>query len=313
MVRGCEPHPAPDPRRLRRLARRRPRRGSHRLALPRRPARRGPPGHRRAARHPALPPRRDPGRRPRARARRRAPGAVGRADAALALHRRARPRHPRRGPLARPARAAAPGRSLRRAGAALPRPEDRGDRRGAARRRGLLRSRRPRCRGARARHHSGDRRLQHVVRDPEPVAPRPRRGGRRRAGGLAAGWVSFSRPDALRELLAIPARVEPVAYLCLGWPDERPVRPGLESAGWAARAPPDAVVMGERWTGDAPVTLGRAQRPALDRDAAIAARDRLDKLVKPAGSLGALEPLIERWASITGAPPPPTVRAGVLV
>ena len=40
--------------------------------------------------------------------------------------------------------------------------------------------------------------------------------------------------------------------------------------------------------------------------------DRLDALVKPAGSLGALEMLIERWASITGAAPPASLRAGVL-
>jgi nicotinate-nucleotide--dimethylbenzimidazole phosphoribosyltransferase len=35
--------------------------------------------------------------------------------------------------------------------------------------------------------------------------------------------------------------------------------------------------------------------------------------VKPSGSLGALEALIERWASITGAPPPARLHAGVLV
>lgn len=39
----------------------------------------------------------------------------------------------------------------------------------------------------------------------------------------------------------------------------------------------------------------------------------MDDLVKPAGSLGALEATIERWASITGRPPPPRARAGVLV
>jgi len=50
-----------------------------------------------------------------------------------------------------------------------------------------------------------------------------------------------------------------------------------------------------------------------DRAAATAARDRLDRLVKPAGSLGALEPLIERWAQVTGGPPPARVRAGILV
>jgi nicotinate-nucleotide--dimethylbenzimidazole phosphoribosyltransferase len=75
--------------------------------------------------------------------------------------------------------------------------------------------------------------------------------------------------------------------------------------------------MQERWTAAEPPAPARpggpGPRPPLDRAAAIAARDRLDALVKPAGSLGALEALIERWASITGAPPPARVRAGVLV
>jgi nicotinate-nucleotide--dimethylbenzimidazole phosphoribosyltransferase len=39
----------------------------------------------------------------------------------------------------------------------------------------------------------------------------------------------------------------------------------------------------------------------------------LDELVKPAGGLGVLETVIERWAAITGGPPPARVRAGVLV
>jgi nicotinate-nucleotide--dimethylbenzimidazole phosphoribosyltransferase len=132
-----------------------------------------------------------------------------------------------------------------------------------------------------------------------------------RAEGLGVGWVSFYRPDDLRALLDIPGRVEPMAWLCLGWPDEQPVRPGLEAAGWSARAPLADVVMEERWTGAAAAAAPSDIHP--DRDAAIAARDRLDALVKPAGSLGALEPMIERWASIAGAPPPARIRAGVLV
>ena len=140
-----------------------------------------------------------------------------------------------------------------------------------------------------------------------------------RAEGLGVGWVSFYRKEDLRAVLGIPGRVDPIAYLCLGWPDERPARPGLESAGWSARMPLDEVVMQERWpdAGAAPGGPGSAESRAgpgsPDRVAAIAARDRLDQLVKPAGSLGALEPLIERWAQITGAPPPPRIRAGVLV
>jgi nicotinate-nucleotide--dimethylbenzimidazole phosphoribosyltransferase len=135
-----------------------------------------------------------------------------------------------------------------------------------------------------------------------------------RAEGLGVGWVSFYQPEDMRAVLGIPARVEPVAYLCVGWPDERPIRPGLESAGWAKRAGLDAVVMDERWSSAAtPAPPSRPAVPRFDRTAAIAARDRLDQLVKPSGSLGALEGLIERWAQIAGAPPPPSPRAGVLV
>jgi len=147
-----------------------------------------------------------------------------------------------------------------------------------------------------------------------------------RAEGLGVGWVSFYRPPDLRALLGLPDRVEPVAYLCVGWPDEQPVRPSLEAAGWSQRLPLDAVVMHERWRDDgtsaqppaasggrAGAPPGARRAPAVDRKAAIAARDRSDELVKPAGSLGALETLIERWAQITGAPPPERVRAGILV
>jgi nicotinate-nucleotide--dimethylbenzimidazole phosphoribosyltransferase len=133
-----------------------------------------------------------------------------------------------------------------------------------------------------------------------------------RAEGVGVGWVSFYRPEDLRALLGIPSRVEPLAYLCLGWPDERPTRPGLESAGWGARLPLADVVMDERWRDD-PAAPAPDDGRGPNRAAAIAARDRLDQLIKPAGSLGALEALIERWAAITGAPPPAALRAGVLV
>ncbi len=165
-----------------------------------------------------------------------------------------------------------------------------------------------------------------------------------RAEGLGIGWVSFYDPDDLRDLLGLPQRVEPVAYLCVGWPDERPVRPGLEAAGWSARTPLDAVVMEERWVERAeaiPPALRYGARaghgvppvegapaladaggaaapppvpvPAPDRDAQIAVRDRADQLIRPAGSLGALDAALERWAAVTGSPLPPTLRAGVIV
>ncbi|HEY1855168.1 MAG TPA: nicotinate-nucleotide--dimethylbenzimidazole phosphoribosyltransferase [Solirubrobacterales bacterium] len=134
-----------------------------------------------------------------------------------------------------------------------------------------------------------------------------------RAEGLGVGWVSFYRPEELGQLLDLPERVEPIAYLCLGWPDEHPVRPTLETVGWSARLPLSAVVMQERWRQRREDEAHPEAQHGLDRAAVIAARDRLDELVKPAGSLGALEPLIERWAQITGAPPPERIRAGVLI
>ena len=145
-----------------------------------------------------------------------------------------------------------------------------------------------------------------------------------RAEGLGVGWVSFYRLADLRAILAIPPRVDPIAYLCIGWPDERPVRPGLESSGWAARTSLEHVVMQERWreaeapapvpAHPAPAAAPRAAAPrAPDRAAAIRARDRSDTLVKPGGSLGLLEALIERWAAAAGAPPPARLHAGVLV
>jgi nicotinate-nucleotide--dimethylbenzimidazole phosphoribosyltransferase len=189
-----------------------------------------------------------------------------------------------------------------------------------------------------------------------------------RAEGLGVGWVSFYRRQDLRSLLGIPERVDPMAWLCVGWPDERPVRPGLEAAGWAQRAPLSAVTLDERWPAEdvpsiggailvdggedrgSPTTVPGAAAnggPALpvasetptrggaadvavrelpaalrgltagigvpDPRAATAVRDRADRLVKPLGSLGALESIVERWAAWTGDAPPSPLRPAILV
>ncbi len=156
-----------------------------------------------------------------------------------------------------------------------------------------------------------------------------------RAEGVGVGWVSFYREADLQTLLNLPAHVVPVAWLCLGYPDERPTRPGLEAAGWLQRRPLDELVHSERW-GEKPTTSngGAAATPAEleqplplpewgrilidavdpgDPGAAIRIRDASDELVKPAGSLGALETLLERWAIATGAPPPLDPQVGILV
>lgn len=156
-----------------------------------------------------------------------------------------------------------------------------------------------------------------------------------RAEGVGVGWVSFYRPDDLRSLLGLPEHVVPVAWLCIGYPDERPSRPGLEAAGWERRRPLDELVFAERW-GEPLRTQSREtavaspnaahsvaqpdwwQRLAAevspgDAAAAMRVRDASDELVKPAGSLGGLETMIERWAMAAGALPPSQPRAGILV
>jgi nicotinate-nucleotide--dimethylbenzimidazole phosphoribosyltransferase len=155
-----------------------------------------------------------------------------------------------------------------------------------------------------------------------------------RAEGVGVGWVSFYREQDLRSLLGLPEQVVPVAWLCVGYPDERPARPGLEAAGWGRRRPVDDLVFAERWGDVLPARLAESPAPSEaappveqpgwwqrlaeqvrpgDATAAVRIRDASDELVKPAGSLGGLETLVERWAMATGAAPPLHPRAAVLV
>lgn len=68
-----------------------------------------------------------------------------------------------------------------------------------------------------------------------------------RAEGLGVGWVSIVDNQRVRELLAIPSSVIPIAYLTLGYVREFPPRPELETKGWARRAPLDSRVFLDRW------------------------------------------------------------------
>ena len=68
-----------------------------------------------------------------------------------------------------------------------------------------------------------------------------------RAEGLGVGWVSILHPERLRELLGIPERVVPVAYLCLGYVSHFNARPELETSGWRARLPLEELIHFDRW------------------------------------------------------------------
>jgi 5,6-dimethylbenzimidazole synthase len=71
-----------------------------------------------------------------------------------------------------------------------------------------------------------------------------------RAEGVGVGWVSIIRPEHLREILAIPLAIVPVAYLCVGYTRFFHERPELEKRGWAKRATLTEHIRFERWSGE---------------------------------------------------------------
>lgn len=67
------------------------------------------------------------------------------------------------------------------------------------------------------------------------------------AEGLGVGWVSFYREDFLRDLLGIPERVRPIAWLCVGPVTALQQTPDLERHGWRQRRPLDEAVHLDRY------------------------------------------------------------------
>lgn len=71
-----------------------------------------------------------------------------------------------------------------------------------------------------------------------------------RAEGLGMGWVSLFEPQALAQLLDMPAGAKPLAILCLGPVTEFYPEPMLERAGWTQRQPLSSVIAENRWPAD---------------------------------------------------------------
>lgn len=71
-----------------------------------------------------------------------------------------------------------------------------------------------------------------------------------RAEGLGVGWVSIYHQAAIREILELPKRVMPVAYLCIGHVSHFLDKPELETAGWRPRLALDELVHFNGWNGD---------------------------------------------------------------
>ena len=75
-----------------------------------------------------------------------------------------------------------------------------------------------------------------------------------RAEGIGLGWVSFFDPEAVAELLEMPAGARPIAILCIGPVAEFPSQPLLETLGWGKRLPLKDVLFEDRWPAGAGAT-----------------------------------------------------------
>jgi nicotinate-nucleotide--dimethylbenzimidazole phosphoribosyltransferase len=134
-----------------------------------------------------------------------------------------------------------------------------------------------------------------------------------RAEGLGVGWVSFFDAGELAAELGLPAHLDVVAYLCVGYVDEFGPEPELALSGWARRRPVSWAVHAEEFgrrglPGEESVDVLADVVAAIappDAAAMAAARERQDKMTKPRGSLGELEDVSVRLAGLAGTCPPP--------
>ena len=73
-----------------------------------------------------------------------------------------------------------------------------------------------------------------------------------RTEGIGVGWGSILSNETLRDVLHIPDRVVPVAYLCLGHVNKFESKPDLETTGWLPRLELDDVIYHENWLQEEP-------------------------------------------------------------
>ncbi|WP_203363715.1 5,6-dimethylbenzimidazole synthase [Bacillus sp. REN10] len=67
------------------------------------------------------------------------------------------------------------------------------------------------------------------------------------AEGLAMGWVSFYKKNDIRDILHIPPHIDPVALMSIGYTDQYPDQPILETAKWEKRRSIDDLIFNEKW------------------------------------------------------------------
>jgi len=62
-----------------------------------------------------------------------------------------------------------------------------------------------------------------------------------RARGIGLGWVSILEPEAVADLLDVPADWLLIAILCLGYPEHVSTEPVLHATRWQERLPPAVI------------------------------------------------------------------------
>ncbi|MDB5351069.1 MAG: cob(II)yrinic acid a,c-diamide reductase [Planctomycetota bacterium] len=77
-----------------------------------------------------------------------------------------------------------------------------------------------------------------------------------RSEGVGVGWVSIIDPEDLREILALPESVVPIAYLCLGHVPEFGPAPELQQLGWLDRIDLGSLVFEDRWGQPSSIATG---------------------------------------------------------
>jgi len=68
-----------------------------------------------------------------------------------------------------------------------------------------------------------------------------------RAEGVGVGWVSIIKPDDLRHILALPDKIVPIAYLCVGYTDKFADEPELKTHGWLPEVPFEELIFYDSW------------------------------------------------------------------
>lgn len=64
---------------------------------------------------------------------------------------------------------------------------------------------------------------------------------------FGVGWVSIIHSKDLTEILDLPPKIRPIAYLCLGYVDKFQEKPELESSKWLNRIELKDVINIENW------------------------------------------------------------------